>query len=237
MAEETHERLIGRLATVLTGLRDIESLPRRLCEAARQMLSADGAAIVLTTPAGSRVQVCASDELSSQLVDIQDVVDQGPSIEAIVSGDVQIASFADQREDKWSLMYEQGAGLTFAGTVIGVPLLVDSHIIGALSAHRQSQQMPDDVRVGTFLGVALATALLQDPELGLDVSADPSAWPSQAQIHQATGMVVAQTGILPQDALALLKGQAFVQNSTLLDVAQQIIGRHINFRHFTIEGD
>jgi len=37
--------------------------------------------------------------------------------------------------------------------------------------------------------------------------------------------------------MALLRGQAFANNASLLDVARQITERHINFRDFTIEGD
>ena len=61
---DTHERLIGRLATVLTTLRDVPSLADRLCEAGRQMMSAEGAAIILSSDGvelrggGSRTRRC-----------------------------------------------------------------------------------------------------------------------------------------------------------------------------------
>jgi AmiR/NasT family two-component response regulator len=64
-----------------------------------------------------------------------------------------------------------------------------------------------------------------------------AAWPLRAQIHQATGMIISQVAVRPEDALALLRGQAFAQNTTLADVAQQVIERRINFEHFMIEGD
>ncbi len=50
-------------------------------------------------------------------------------------------------------------------------------------------------------------------------------------------MIVAQVGVRTEDALALLRGQAFARNATLIEVAQDIIRRRINFRDFTIEGD
>lgn len=235
MAGETHQRLISQLATVLASLRDVDILPARLCEAGRLMLSADGAAITLSSSAGARVQAATTDELSAQLEDLQDVVEQGPTLEAVENGEVLIAPFGD--DARWPLMHQHGAGLGFAGTLIAVPLVVDGRVIGALSAHRREPEKPDDREIGAFLAVALATALLQDPVLEMDEFAYTGDWSSRAQIHQATGMVVAQVGVLPHDALALLKGQAFAQDSTLLDVAHQIVERRINFRHFTIEGD
>jgi AmiR/NasT family two-component response regulator len=50
-------------------------------------------------------------------------------------------------------------------------------------------------------------------------------------------MIVAQVGVRLEDALALLRGQAFARSMSLVDVAREIVDRSINFRDFTIEGD
>jgi hypothetical protein len=239
MVGETHQRLISQLASVLSTLRDVDALPERLCEAGRQMLSADGAAITLSTPAGVRVPLCATDEMSGRLQDLEDVVDQGPTVDAVRTGTMLIERFGngDGGEERWPMMSEHGTGLGFGGTLIAVPLVVDHRVIGALSAHRQPPERAGDRDIGDFLGVALATALLQEPSLSLEGVTASGDWPSRAQLHQATGMIVAQVGVHPHDALALLKGQAFAQGTTLPDIAEQIIQRRINFRDFTIEGD
>ncbi|MCW2839568.1 MAG: hypothetical protein JWR55_1051 [Aeromicrobium sp.] len=237
MVGETHQRLISQLASVLSTLRDVDSLPERLCEAGRQMLAADGAAITLSTPAGVRVPICATDGISARLQDLEDVVDQGPTVDAVQTGTMLIERFGEGGEERWPMMSEHGARLGFTGTLIAVPLVVDQRVIGALSAHRQPPERTGDRDIGAFLGVALATALLQEPSLSLEGVTASGDWPSRAQLHQATGMIVAQVGVHPHDALALLKGQAFAQGTTLPDIAEQIIQRRINFRDFTIEGD
>jgi hypothetical protein len=216
-------------------LRDVDGLSARLCEAGRRVLSADGAAITLSAPGGARVQVSATDELAAQLEHLQDVVAQGPTLEAVKTRTVLVKPF--DAGDDWLLWHEHGARLGFHGTVVAVPLLVDTRVIGALSAHRRGPEHPDDHEIGEFLGAALAPALVQDPELGLDRYATSAGWSAQAKLHQATGMVVAQIGVTAGDALALLKGQAFARNIGLLDVAEQIVQRQVDFRHFTIEGD
>lgn len=236
MVDERHQRLIARLAAVLVASRDIEVLADRLCEAARQMLSSDGAAIVLLASGGSRQLVSSTDALAAQLEDLQDVVGQGPSVEAARTGQILFVPWGGQQDERWPLMHERGTDV-HAGTLIAIPLTVDGAVIGNLSAHRSEPWTPADRETGTFLGVALATALLQDPSLGLDENPVAPDWPSRAQIHQATGMVVAQVGVVPEDALALLKGQAFAQDVTLIEVAEQIVQRRISFRDFTIEGD
>lgn len=234
---ETHERLVGRLAAVLAGVQGMEPVPQRLCEAGRQMLGADGVAITLSTAKGSRETVGATDALSTHLEDLQDVVGQGPSVDALSTRMVEIASLRADDDQRWPLMQQHGAGLDFAGTMIAVLLVAGDDVIGVLTAHRQGGATDDDRDIGLVLGPALGTALLHDPQLGLDGHGYADEWPSRAQIHQATGMVVGQVGVLPEDALALLKGQAFAQGSTLTEVARQVVERRIDLRRFTIETD
>jgi ANTAR domain-containing protein/GAF domain-containing protein len=234
---ETHERLIGRLASVLASLHAIEPVTSRLCEAGRLMLEADGAAMTLMTSSESLVVVAATNDLAARLEDLQEVVGEGPSKDAFRDNAVQIADFSAAGDDRWSLMHEHGSGLDFEGTMIAVPLRPRGEVIGTLTAHRQTGPVVSDTLTVDFLSVAIGTAVLQDPHLATTEDVHPDPWAARAQIHQATGMIVSQVGVRVEDALALLRGHAFANNTTLLDVAQQIVERRINFRNFTIEGD
>ena len=51
----------------------------------------------------------------------------------------------------------------------------------------------------------------------------------RAEIHQATGMVLVQLGISATDALARLRGYAFVHRRLLLDVARDVVERRLVF--------
>lgn len=149
---------------------------------------------------------------------------------------MQVADFSEHGDGQWSMMHEHGRRLGFEGRIVAVPLRPGETAIGTLVAHRLGAAAAFDLAVAEFLGAALGAALVH----GLD--GDPGdtrsgMWPSRAQIHQATGMIISQVGTRPEDALALLRAHAFATGATLLDVAQQITERRINFRHFTIEGD
>lgn len=233
---ETHERLVGRLAATLASLHGVEPIASRLCEGGRQMLGADGAALTIVTEA-SRMLVAATDDLAGRLDDLQEVVGEGPGHDARRDRTVRVANLADHDDPRWPLLREQATTVGFGGAIIAVPLLPDVEPIGTLTAHRPGPPFEVDSQTATFLGVAIGTALLQDPQLARQDEIYAEAWASRAQIHQATGMVVSQVGVRPEDALALLRGQAFVQGSPLLDLAQQIVDRSIDFRHFMIEGD
>lgn len=234
---ETHERLIARLAAVLAELHDIEHGADRLCEAGRRMLGADGAALTVMTSAESLVVVAATDPLASQLEDLQEVVGEGPTQDAYRENLVQYADFAPGYEARWPLMHEHGRRLGFTGRVVTVPLGPDGEPIGTLLAYRAHDGFTVDTLTAELLGAALGTALVRDPQLAPEGDGGTEAWSSRSLIHQATGMVISQVGVRPEDALALLRGQAFANGTTMLVVAQQVIERQTDFRHFTIEGD
>ena len=47
--------------------------------------------------------------------------------------------------------------------------------------------------------------------------------------HQATGMVVAQLRLTPEDALVLIRAHAYAHDQSLDEVAQQILSQHLDF--------
>ena len=55
------------------------------------------------------------------------------------------------------------------------------------------------------------------------------AFGHRAEIHQATGMVLVQLGVSATDALACLRGYAFVHRRLLLDVARGVVERRLVF--------
>lgn len=234
---ETHNELVIRLAAALAGLHSIESGAARLCEASRRMLGADGVALTMRTSTQSMVVLATTDDLASQLEDLQDVVGEGPSRDAYRLNTVQTGEFAAAGDVRWPLMREHGQRLGFSGSIVALPLRPHQEAIGTLTAYRAQPPFPVDTVTTEFLAAAIGTAILQDPRLDTQSEVFAEVWPSRAQIHQATGMIISQVGVRPEDALALLRGQAFANNTTLLDTAQQIVERRINFRHFTIEGD
>lgn len=234
---ETHERLVARLATVLAELHSIESGAARLCEAGRRLLDADGAAMTVMTSREGMVVVASTDELALQLEELQEVVGEGPTHDAYRENAVQVADFTAHGDGRWSLMHEHGRRLGFAGAILALPLRPHQDAIGTMTAYLTDRPFEADPDVSEFLAVALGAALLQNLPDSTHAEFYAEAWTSRAQIHQATGMIISQVGVRAEDALALLRGQAFANNTSLLEVAQQIVERRINFRHFTIEGD
>jgi hypothetical protein len=181
--------------------------------------------------------VAATDDLSRQLEDLQDVVGHGPSKDAFRENTLQVAELSQLGDGRWSVMHEHNRRLGFAGTIAAVPLRPGDAPIGALTAHCSDRALVVDPATADFLGAAIGLALVHDPELGLDGDFLDEAWPVRAQIHQATGMIVSQVQVRPEDALALLRGQAFAQDATLADVARQVVERRTWIEQLSNEGE
>jgi hypothetical protein len=242
MSETDDQQALAKFAMVLASLSREESLAARLCEAGRRMLDSDGAAMTLDYTGEGRLLAHATDEMSARLDDLQDVVGEGPSFDAAQTGEVVVARLGDGEgdENRWALLSDRLRDVGFVGTLVAVPLRAELTVLGVLSLHRRDRGRNDadlDLASANFLGVTVGTAILQDPRLGGREQLLNEAWAERSQIHQATGMIVAQVGVRTEDALALLRGQAFARNATLIDVARDIVSRRINFRDFTIEGD
>ena len=237
MSETDDQQALAKFAMVLASLSREESLTARLCEAGRRMLDADGASMTLDYEGNDRLLIHATNELAATLDDLQDVVGEGPSFEAAHTGQVVVARLGDGDEDRWALFSDRLNAMGFVGTLVAVPLRTELSVLGVLSLHRQGADRDEDLVSARFLGATVGTALLHDPRVGRPDQLSKDAWAVRSRIHQATGMIVAQVGIRAEDAMALLRGQAFARNTSLADVAHDVIERRINFRDFTIEGD
>jgi hypothetical protein len=237
MSETDDQRALSKFAMVLASLNQEESLTARLCEAGRRMLDADGASMTFDHAGSGRLLVHATDELSAKLDDLQDVVGEGPSFEAALTGEVVVARLGNGDEGRWALFADRLNDLGFVGTLVAVPMHADLTVLGVLSMHRAGPRQEEDLVSARFLGATVGTALLQDPRVGRPDQVPKGAWATRSQIHQATGMIVAQIGVRTEDAMALLRGHAFAHDMTLVEVARDIVERRINFRDFTIEGD
>jgi AmiR/NasT family two-component response regulator len=66
------------------------------------------------------------------------------------------------------------------------------------------------------------------PAAGAADRLDPATI-GRAEIHQATGMVLAQLDISADAALARLRAHAFVEQRLLIDVARDVVGRRLRF--------
>ncbi|CAQ00589.1 GAF and ANTAR domain-containing protein [Clavibacter sepedonicus] len=194
-----------------------------------------GAAVsTLGDPLGSET-VSASDERAARLDEIQLDLGEGPCWEAMTSRvPVLEPDMRTSAGTSWPLarhaMHEAGLGAVFA-----FPLELAGLSLGAVDLYsRTARDISDrEVTDATALSRIVARQVLRRALLTSEAwREETDAWKgrySRREVHQATGMVVAQMGISPTDALLVLRGHAFATGRPVRDVAEDVVGRILDF--------
>jgi hypothetical protein len=225
MTDLDRASLLTRLARAVADDSPDRPLEVRLCRAFLSVLGGDGAALTLSYTRPERVTLCVTDDVAARLEDLQDVLGEGPGPTAYETQDITVADLG-AGQDRWPLFVDAAREIAGAEVLYAVPMRAAAAVISVLSVHQSSRVLPDRERA-QFLADAIGAALVKDTPQEPDLTGGP--WSSRSAIHQATGMVAVQLRISPDDALALLRAHAFSHDTTLADVASQIISRRLSF--------
>lgn len=215
--------LMLRLTHTLATMRAQDPLPLRMCAAFVQIVDAKGGSITLGYASSERILICATDDASARYEDAQDFLREGPSLDAFRVGHVVASLSVEDQHHRWP-------GLTSSvrrpwRTVRAIPIHPDSTVMGVLTVH-DGPEMSDDDGELSFLADAIGAAIVGDLPAHDDES---RLWSERDRVSQATGMVIAQLGIDPADALALLRAHAFAHETSLVEVSRSVLERKLDF--------
>jgi len=199
-------------------------------------LAVTGAGIAMVTPAGHRGVVCATDNVSATIEDLQLTLGEGPCIDAAVRGAPvlvpDLADAADVATERWPSFMESAA---HAGVkaVFAFPLRVGAISVGVIDLYRDRPGGLSATELPAALMAADAAALSL---LYLDVDGENAFGDDrttrssyQMQVHQATGMVMAQVGVTIDQAFLLLRARAFAEARPLAELATDVVARRVRF--------
>jgi hypothetical protein len=226
MGDLDRTTLLARLARLIA--EDDAALPleTRLCHAYLAIMGGRGAALTVAYTRPERVTLCTTDDIAARLEDLQDVLGEGPGPTAYASGEIVAVDLCGETA-RWPLFTEAARKIPGTSALYAVPMRPWSDgVIGVLTIHQDSIELPGREQA-QFLANAIGAALVKDPPVESDLRKGP--WSARSQVHQATGMVVAQLRIGPEDALALLRAHAFSHDTTLAAVAEQVTSRQLHF--------
>ena len=199
------------------------------------MLSISGAGISMVTKTGNRGVVCATDDVSARIEDLQFTLGEGPCVDAAQFGaPVMVPDLRTPDDivvDRWPAFLE-GAGAAGVRAVFAFPLRIGAINVGVLDAYRS---VPGPLRDGQLRAALLAAdaaalALLDIDPTG-DLFSDNADARStyQLQVHQATGIVQVQLEIPTEEAFLMLRARAFALGRPLVDVATDVVARRLRF--------
>jgi hypothetical protein len=224
--------ILFHLANVVARRGTDQPLALRLCWACLDILHVDGAAITIVTDGSTRTTLASTDATAERLDDLQDIVGEGPVPDAQTSGQIVAAEIGDVVQSRWPLFVPAAFKAVGDVRVIAVPIGPGSDVFGVLMLYQsKSRPLGHDPAIVRFLANAIGAALLREPAPNpeaADVSVSDT-WSGRAAVHQATGMVIAQLGVKPDDALAILRAHAYAHEKSMRAIAQDVLERRLDF--------
>ncbi|MET0187662.1 MAG: GAF and ANTAR domain-containing protein [Pseudonocardia sediminis] len=227
------------LAIARDGFADHE-LALRICRACVDGLDVDGAAISLLTAHPTRRTLASTDPTADLLEELQFTLNEGACVEAATTGAPVIV--ADVRESieaqRWPVFAAEVAGRSDVRALFALPLQWGAVNLGVLDLYRLVPGILPPEQMREALSSADTAALMMLGHLTDPGDGDGRGWldpavGNRSEIHQATGMVLVQLGVDAPEALARMRGHAFVHGRLLIEVARDVIRRRLVFTEET----
>ncbi|ADB30270.1 ANTAR domain protein [Kribbella flavida DSM 17836] len=225
-----HAAILAQLARLAAADAKERHLAERLCEASRLILGVTGASITVDTATSNRITLASSDEVAARLEDLQELLGQGPCREAFQTGLPVTVDLGEQADERWPEFTRAAREAVGELRISCFPMRPSRQsVFGTLSLYvTEGDTLPESTDTAQFLADAVGAALLRDPTSEDGVTGG-GAWSARAQIHQATGMVIAQLRLSTDDALAILRAHAYAHDTTLSDIAAKVVRRELDF--------
>ena len=226
-----------QLAAAVDGRRGVDAADR-LCEACVLLFDIDAAAISLVFDGAASGTLGSSGAPARMYDELQFTFGEGPCLDSVAHrAPVLVADLADPAGPRWPAYSPAMLAHRIHG-VFAMPVVVAGEHVGALDLFRAQ---PGSLEADQFAGAILAAEIAGIPMLDL-LDADllaavteptSNAWVelhelSRSEVSQATGMLVAQLGVEPAEALVRLRAHAYATGRGATDVARDILDRRLN---------
>jgi hypothetical protein len=204
-----------------------------LCAAGVDVLGLTGVGLMLLS--GTRLDcVAVSDAATGDIEALELMVGEGPCLDAFRTRTACFdADLADDRSVSWTAFRERALAVG-ARASFGFPVVVADDCIGVLNCYRDRAGSLSDAQVAD---AHLVAQLSGRTVLGWQADAPPGtlAWQLEradghhVAVHQAVGRVSVQAHVSVDDAMSLLRAHAFAHDSTLRDVAGEVLAGRLRF--------
>jgi hypothetical protein len=206
-----------------------------LCSACLSVLPVSGAAVSLLAGELHQQTLCASDDVAERLDELQFDLGEGPCWQAVDTGrPVLVPDLLREQDVAWPHFQEAMQG-SAASAVFAFPLRVGAIGVGALDLYQERPGPLDQHTVNDALALADALSWVVLRRLLGEGDNDGEGHygrvhaHTRREVHQATGMIIAQLATTPQSAFALLRARAFAESRSVRAVARDVVERRLRF--------
>lgn len=223
--------MTGCAANGVTVANDVDSAGT-VCAAFAVATPCQGAAFTVMTSDSARELLCASDPVIAAVAELQFSLGEGPALEVFTTGlPALIADLASPRPGaRWPAFTAEVAALQVGG-LFAFPMHLGAVTLGVCEVYRREPGPLSVSDLGAVLR-ALDTATLALLSLragdGIDGPHDGGGEGlGRRQVHQATGMLIAQLGIDAEQAFARLRAHAYAEGKDVQMIAADIVRRRL----------
>lgn len=174
--------------------------------------------------------ICASDAVAAELDETQLDSGVGPCWRAReTAAPVLLPDLRNGAVSAWPLFLATATRHGIS-SVYAFPMVVGLLEVGVVNLYATRAHALSDEQVGeaALLANSAGQQILRSALDSVDDDVTANVSPRRF-VHQATGMVVAQLRVAPDDALLIIRAHAFASGRTVREVAEAIISRDIDF--------
>ena len=223
------EQLLAALsdfARTLSGRYAIADVLNQLTDHITVVLDVTGAGVSLLDENNQLRFVTASSGLLIDAEETQERLQQGPCVDAVITGDI-VRSADLNREARWPELRPVLTASSFRAAA-GIPLRSEDRPLGSLNLYDSKRRdwSDDDMRAATILadmavGYVINASQLEQAERTREQLQE--ALDSRIVIEQAKGMIANANGIGVDDAFQLLRRYARSQRKPLRAIASEVV--------------
>ena len=219
-------------SAALDALERTAEVPDGYCRPFLDVLPVSGASVSTIGDLLGSETLAASDAQAARLDELQFDLGEGPCWDALRTGNHVLApTLQEPVRARWPA-FSAAIREEAVSSIFAFPLIVGPLRIGAIDLYSVSPTTLDarHTRQADAMAAVVSRHVLRRAlEAVGRHDADAGNAYSRRLIHQATGFVLAQLDLTPEDARLVIQGHAFAAERSMMDVAQDIIDGRIVF--------
>ena len=208
-----------------------------LCRPFLTLLPVTGASLSVIGWPGQHSTIHASDATAARVDALQLELGEGPRWRVLRTGQPVLIPDVSQGQDSEWPMFGAAVREVGVGALFTFPMVLGAATVGSIDLYRSTPGAlnASDVAqglalAGSIAGSAVRRAVWSAGEESPNVELAPEL---RREVHQATGMILAQLDTNATEAFARLRAHAFASDRTVEDVARDVVSRQLDFRYLT----
>jgi GAF domain-containing protein len=225
--------MAGKFSAVVDSLANLSGRESELWRPVLEAIPVEGAAISTIAEFLGNETVSASGPLAARLDELQFDLSEGPCWDAMRQGRPVLEPDVKSHPRRDWPAFSRALAEHEVGAIFAFPLAFGPLQIGAMDLYcgtprelSSREERQSSILASHISRIVLDRAIRRADEPDI---LGPEDQFSRRLIHQATGMVLAQLDISPEDARLLIQGHAFAHNRSMRDIAEEILERRLDF--------